>query len=63
VAVELSRWFGVNVRVASPTLARRRVSGIYVEPTLSHVLDALAASLGATYIQSGSNVVFKERGR
>jgi len=63
VAVELSRWLGVNVRVASPTLARRRVSGIYVEPTLSHVLDALAASLGATYIQSGSNVVFKERGR
>jgi transmembrane sensor len=63
VAVELSRWFGVNVRVASPSLARRRVSGIYVEPTLSHVLDALAASLGATYDQSSAGVVFRERGR
>jgi transmembrane sensor len=63
VAVELSRWFGVNVRVASPALARRRVSGIYAQPTLNHVLDALAASLGATYAQSGSGVVFKERGR
>jgi transmembrane sensor len=63
VAVELSRWFGVNVRVASPALARRRVSGIYAQPALSHVLDALAASLGATYTQSSSGVVFKERGR
>lgn len=63
VAVELSRWFGVNIHVSSPALARRRVSGIYAQPTLSHVLDALAASLGATYTQSGSNVVFKERGR
>ena len=63
VAVELGRWFGVKVRVASPALARRRVSGIYAQPTLSHVLDALAASLGATYTQSGSGVVFNEKGR
>jgi transmembrane sensor len=63
VAVELSRWFGVSVRVTSPALARRRVSGIYAQPTLNHVLDALAASLGATYTQSGSGIVFKERGR
>lgn len=63
VAVELSRWFDVNVRVASPALARRRVSGIYAQPALSHVLDALAASLGATYTQSSSGVVFKARGR
>jgi hypothetical protein len=39
------------------------VSGIYAQPALSHVLDALAASLGATYTQSSSGVVFKERGR
>jgi len=63
VAVELGRWFGVNVRVASPALAKRRVSGTYAQPTLSHVLDAIVASLGATYTKSGNEVVIEARPR
>jgi transmembrane sensor len=63
VAAELGRWFGVNVRVDSRALARRRVSGSYAGPNLDHVLDALAASLGATYTRSNGEIVFRERNR
>lgn len=63
VAIELNRWFGVNVRVETPALAHRRVSGTYANPTLNHVLDALAASLGATYAKSNGSIVFRERHR
>ena len=63
VALELSRWFGVSVRVESKALARRRVSGMYADPTLNRVLDAVAASLDATYTQSNGETVFRERAR
>ena len=61
VALELSRWFGVKVRVESPALARRRVSGQYTDPTLTRVLDALATSLGATYTQANGEITLRER--
>jgi ferric-dicitrate binding protein FerR (iron transport regulator) len=63
VALELSRWFDVTVRIESPTLGRRRVSGTYASPTPDRVLGALAASLGAAYTKSNGEVVFRERPR
>jgi transmembrane sensor len=45
VARELSRWFDVDLRVAGDSLARRRVSAVYNDPSLADVLEALTATL------------------
>ncbi|MEP6690467.1 MAG: FecR domain-containing protein [Gemmatimonadaceae bacterium] len=58
VAAELGRWFVVDVRFASPALARRRISAVYSQPDLTAVLDAIAASLGVSYTRAGRVVTF-----
>jgi transmembrane sensor len=56
VAAELGRWFDVQIRIPDRQLARRRVSARYNQPTLSGVLDAIAATLPVRYQRAG-NVV------
>ena len=56
VAVELGRWFDVQIRIPDQQLARRRVSAVYNQPTLSGVLDAITATLSVRYQRAG-NVV------
>jgi ferric-dicitrate binding protein FerR (iron transport regulator) len=57
VAVELGRWFDVQIRIPDQQLARRRVSGMQTnQPTLSGVLDAITATLTVRYERAG-NVV------
>lgn len=61
VALELSRWFDVEVRIADHTLGQRRVNALYTTPTLVGVLDALSATVNARYEQDGRRVVLFPR--
>jgi transmembrane sensor len=56
VAAELGRWFDVQIRIPDQKLARRRLSAVYNQPTLSGVLDAITATLPMRYHRAG-NVV------
>jgi transmembrane sensor len=56
VAVELGRWFDVQIRIPDQQLARRRLSAVYNRPTMSGVLDAITATLPVRYERAG-NVV------
>src|SRR4029077_3955263 len=56
VAAELGRWFDVQIRIPDQQLARRRLSAVYNQPTLSGVLDAITATLPVRYQRAG-NVV------
>jgi len=46
VTAELSRWFDVDFAFSSETLARRRVTAVYNDPSLADVLEALTMTLG-----------------
>jgi len=56
VAAELARWFDVEIRIPDQQLARRRLSAVYNQPTLSGVLHAITATLPVRYQRAG-NVV------
>lgn len=59
VARDIGRWFGVQVRIDDRALAGRRVTAVYSSPTLDGVLDALDATLGATHVRSGNDVLIR----
>jgi transmembrane sensor len=56
VAVELGRWFDVQIRIPDQEVARRRLSARYNGSTLSGVLDAITATLPVRY-ERADNVV------
>jgi len=56
VAAELGRWLDVQIRIPDRQLARLRLSAVYNRPTVSGVLDAIAATLPVRYQRAG-NVV------
>ena len=55
VAIELGRWFDVDIRLANTSIAGRRVSAVYNNPSLAGVLEALTATLGLRAEQTGQN--------
>jgi transmembrane sensor len=61
VAVELGRWFDVDIHLANQSIATRRVSAVYNNPSLSGLLEALTATLGLRAEQSGQNVRLTQR--
>jgi ferric-dicitrate binding protein FerR (iron transport regulator) len=61
VALDLGRWFGVDVHVDDAALAGRHVSAVYHDPVLADVLRALAAILDADYSQSGRVVHLRSK--
>ncbi|HKH93237.1 MAG TPA: FecR domain-containing protein [Gemmatimonadaceae bacterium] len=58
VALELSRWFDVDVRV-DRRLASRRVSGSYANPSLSGLLATMARATGARVDRDGDAFVLR----
>jgi ferric-dicitrate binding protein FerR (iron transport regulator) len=54
----LERWYDVDVVLADPRLASRRVTARFRDEPLPQALDALAIALGATYTRSGRTVTF-----
>jgi len=61
VARELGRWFDVDIRLEDPSLGARRVTAIYNNPSLTSVLEALGAALGAHFERTGRIVIFSAR--
>lgn len=49
VAADLSRWFGVTVRLADPALDGRRVTGRFATGSVEQAVDALSITLGITW--------------
>ena len=62
VVADLSRWFDADIRVAGGALEKRTVSAVYNDASLSDVLAALAATLGARVERSGRTVVISVKG-
>jgi len=54
VTAEFARWFGVDVRLADPSLGARRVSGRFAATTPADALDALALALDLSWRHDGS---------
>lgn len=61
VAIELGRWYDVEVRLADATLAGRRLTASFGEEPISQVLDLIALSLDLRYDRDGGVIVFSER--
>jgi transmembrane sensor len=57
VARELRRWYGVEVRVADPALARRHVTLALPRAPLGEVLNAISLSLGARWSWTGGTIL------
>lgn len=58
VAAELSRWFGVSVRLSDPALETRTLSARLAGESLDEALDAIASSLGVRHKRTGDTVTF-----
>ena len=57
---QLERWFDVEIRVADPALASRRIFARFRDETLTQVLDALSLALGTRYDRSGRVVTLHQ---
>lgn len=55
---ELARWFDLDVRIADPALAERRVTAVLRDQALPDILDVFAVGLGARVERHGRTVVF-----
>jgi len=63
VARELERWYGVEVRVADPALARRHLTLTLARAPLDDVLNAVTLSLGARWSRTGSTILISPSSR
>lgn len=59
-ATEIGRRFGVRVDIADSKLAARHVSARFRNETLSHVLDAISATVGARWTRDGDRVLLEK---
>lgn len=55
---ELARWYDVDVRIADPSLATRRVTATLRDQALPDILELFAIGLGARVERHGRTVVF-----
>ncbi len=58
VAADLSRWYGLDVRVTDPRIAGGGLSGVYTaDQPLDEVVSLIAHASGATYRRDGQSIV------
>jgi len=55
---ELERWYGVRIRIATPELRDRVVTGQLDTESRAEAMDALGRTLGAQHVLDGSRVTF-----
>ena len=55
---DLERWYGVTIRIASPELRDRVVTGQLDTESRAEAMDALGRTLGAQHVMDGSRVTF-----
>jgi transmembrane sensor len=63
VARELERWYGVEIRVADPALARRHLTLTLARAPIDEVLGAISLSLGARWHRTGNTVLISPSSR
>jgi transmembrane sensor len=61
VGADLKRWYGVDLQIADPELATRRVTGSFTGDPVSRVIDVIALAVGADAARTGSAVVVLHR--
>jgi transmembrane sensor len=59
---ELARWYDLDVRIADPSLAARRVTATLRDQALPDILELFAIGLGARVERHGRTVVFHALG-
>lgn len=59
VAAEISRWYGVTVRLAGPDLGARRLTATFRTGRLGDALEVLSLSLGVRVARHGDTVVVR----
>lgn len=55
---DLERWYGVTIRIATPELRDRVVTGQLDTESRAEAMDALGRTLGAQHVMDGSRVTF-----
>jgi ferric-dicitrate binding protein FerR (iron transport regulator) len=63
VALELSRWYGLQVSISDPSLATRTLSARFAGESPDIVLSVIARTLGISYELEGRRVTFHARPR
>ncbi len=59
VARELGRWYGVEIRIATPALEAQHITATYTNQPVDAVLRLVAHALGATVERHGRTVVVR----
>lgn len=60
---ELERWYGVTIRVATPSLLDRRITGQLDTESRAEAMAAIGHTLGAQHTIHGTHVTFSVRGK
>lgn len=55
---DLERWYGVTIRIATPALRDRIVTGQFDTESRTEAMDALGRTLGAQHTTDGAHVTF-----
>jgi transmembrane sensor len=63
VAEELSRWYGVQVRIVDSALLERHLTSTFEGESLDEVLRIIGMTLDVRYTRNGSAVEFSEKPR
>lgn len=63
VALELNRWYGLDVSISDPSLATRTLSARFAGESPEAVLKVIARTLGISYQLAGQRVTFRSRAR
>ncbi len=63
VVVDLSRWFGVDVQLADPGLARRLVTATVTDEPVGAAMDVLAPAFGTIWERRGTTIVLRPLSR
>lgn len=63
VAMDLRRWYGVEVRVSDTTLRNRHFTGSFTNESRDRVLDVLALALGASFELRGDTAILHQTSR
>jgi ferric-dicitrate binding protein FerR (iron transport regulator) len=61
VALELNRWYGLQVSISDPSLATRTLSARFAGESPATVLNVIARTLGISYELEGQRVTFRSR--
>jgi transmembrane sensor len=60
---DLARWYGLDMRLADPTLAHGAITASFQDEALDDVLHSVAIAIGATVERDGHRVVFARAAR